>query len=517
MGSSHSHDAPITDPVRKRRARVTLLALLIPLAAATLAGLILLWPGPGSERVSLGQPYSSQDGVQLISATVTRVDTGQEACTETSSADASGACVVPYVWPAGAAAEVPVDISPELRDQHPPKVGDALRLVYFAASGTGDAASATMIDYDRSVPLGLLAALYALVVILVARWRGVRAILGLGFAFLIMGLFMFPALVAGKPALWVALVGSVAIMFVVLYFAHGFTARTSTALLGTVFGLAVTAGLAIWVTDAAGLIGLGDESTYALNSQVPQLSLSALVICGLMVAGLGVLNDVTITQASAVWELAESSPEASARELFGRAMRIGRDHIASTVYTIAFAYAGGAFATLLLLSLYDHSFTEFLTTGALAEEVVRTLVGSIGLVLAIPVTTAIAVAVVKAVGPGNVGAHPHDDAGWPRGGELASVTSPTSGSARATAGVAAVPARGRRAARAGDPAPSGGEGPSPSGGEAHVAASPTAATPPAGSGRRRAQPAPGTPGFDDDEPLPSLHEVVRSRPRDPQG
>ncbi len=487
MGSSHSHDAPIADPVRKRRATVTLLSLLIPLALATLAGLILLWPGQGSDRVSLGQPYSSQDGVQLISATVTRVESGKDACTDKSSADANGDCVVPYVWPAGASGEVPVEISPELRDQHPPKVGDNVRLVYFEASGSGADASATMIDYDRSVPLALLAALYALVVILVARWRGVRAILGLGFAFLIMGLFMFPALVAGKPALWVALVGSVAIMFVVLYFAHGFTARTSTALLGTVFGLAVTAGLAIWVTDAAGLIGMGDESTYALNSQVPQLSLSALVICGLMVAGLGVLNDVTITQASAVWELAESSPHATARELFGRAMRIGRDHIASTVYTIAFAYAGGAFATLLLLSLYDHSFTEFLTTGALAEEVVRTLVGSIGLVLAIPVTTAIAVAVVKAVGPGTGRSHAHDDAA------PASGAGPAAGAAAQAPAALAAPARsrprGRRAARPGDAASSGSRG----------------------------QTGVVTPADDDVEELPSLHEVVRSRPRDPQG
>lgn len=494
MGSSHSHDAPIADPVRKRRATVTLFSLLIPLALATLAGLILLWPGPGSDRVSLGQPYSSQEGVQLISATVTRVATGQDACTERSTADKEGNCVVPYVWPAGASAEVPVDISPELRDQHPPQVGDSIRLVYFEASGTGEPASGTMIDYDRSVPLALLAALYALVVILVARWRGVRAILGLGFAFLIMGFFMFPALVAGKPALWVALVGSVAIMFVVLYFAHGFTARTSTALLGTVFGLAVTAALAIWVTDAAGLIGMGDESTYALNSQVPQLSLSALVICGLMVAGLGVLNDVTITQASAVWELAESSPGATARELFGRAMRIGRDHIASTVYTIAFAYAGGAFATLLLLSLYDHSFTEFLTTGALAEEVVRTLVGSIGLVLAIPVTTAIAVAVVKAVGPGTGRGHTHDDAAPASG---AAPVAAVAGTAPATLAGPATPAtgrpRGRRAARPGEPTPSG-----------------TGSVPAPGA-------APSALRDDDVEELPSLHDVVRSRPRDPQG
>ena len=110
------------------------------------------------------------------------------------------------------------------------------------------------------------------------------------------------------------------------------------------------------------------------------------------------LNDVTITQASAVWELYELSPTMSARRLFTGAMRIGRDHIASTVYTIAFAYAGAALPLLLLISLYQRPFLTSITGGELAEEVVRTLVGSISLVLAIPITTAVGVSVVKAVG-----------------------------------------------------------------------------------------------------------------------
>lgn len=410
----HHHSAPIADPALRRRAGIALASFLIPLALATIAGLVWLWPQHSSDQVRLGQPYSSAPGVQILSATVARVDTSGDCSqrNESTGANKAQTCITPYVLLPHHEGQLAVQIPPEIRDQHPPEVGDQLRIIYFGATAEGvDEASATFIDYDRSLPVAFLAILYALVVILVARWRGLRAILGLGFAFVIMGLFMFPALVAGKPALWVALVGSVAIMFVVLYFAHGFTARTSTALLGTVFGLAVTAGLAIWVTDSAGLIGMGDESTYALNQQVPGISLSGLVVCGLMVAGLGVLNDVTITQASAVWELAQADPSMSARGLFSRAMRIGRDHIASTVYTIAFAYAGGAFATLLLLSLYDYTFSDFLTTGHLAEEVVRTLVGSIGLVLAIPVTTAIAVLVVKAVGTSSAPSSPAAPAG----------------------------------------------------------------------------------------------------------
>jgi uncharacterized membrane protein len=247
------------------------------------------------------------------------------------------------------------------------------------------------------VPVVALALLYALVVVLVARWRGLRAILGLGLAFAVLFWFMVPALLQGGPPLWVGLVGCSLIMVVVLYFAHGFSLRTTTALLGTLIGLGLTAVLAAWGTDAAYLTGMGDEYSYVLASVAPEVRLSGIVLCGLLVAGLGVLNDVTITQSSAIWELQSANPQASARELFASGMRIGRDHIASTVYTIAFAYAGAALPLLIVVSLYDRSLGDTLISAELVEEVVRILVGSIGLVLAIPVTTGIAVAVAKAV------------------------------------------------------------------------------------------------------------------------
>ena len=160
-------------------------------------------------------------------------------------------------------------------------------------------------------------------------------------------------------------------------------------------GLAVTTLLAAWGTGSAQLTGTATEGSFQLYVLVPGLSLRALLLCGIVIAGLGALNDVTITQASAVWELHASAPGASARSVFARAMRIGRDHIASTVYTLAFAYVGTALTTLLLVSLFERSLVETLTAGEIAEEVVRTLVSSVGLVLAIPVTTAIGVLAVR--------------------------------------------------------------------------------------------------------------------------
>jgi hypothetical protein len=169
-------------------------------------------------------------------------------------------------------------------------------------------------------------------------------------------------------------------------------------LLGTIFGLGITALLAAWATNAANLAGVGNHDATTLVNTSANISISGVILCGLIISGLGVLNDVTITQSSAVWELYELAPGSSARKLFTSAMRIGRDHIASTVYTIAFAYAGAALPILIIVMLYDRPLGETLTSAELSEEVIRTLVGSIGLVLAIPVTTLIAVLVVKATG-----------------------------------------------------------------------------------------------------------------------
>jgi uncharacterized membrane protein len=140
----------------------------------------------------------------------------------------------------------------------------------------------------------------------------------------------------------------------------------------------------------ASLSGSGSEDTALLSAFAGSVSFRGLLTCALVIAGLGVLNDVTITQASSVWELREAGPQLSRRSLFTSAMRIGRDHIASTIYTIVFAYAGSALAVLLLLSLYDRPVLDLLSSESIAEEIVRTLASGIGLVLAVPVTTAIA-------------------------------------------------------------------------------------------------------------------------------
>jgi uncharacterized membrane protein len=183
-------------------------------------------------------------------------------------------------------------------------------------------------------------------------------------------------------------------MFVVLYLTHGVSLRTSTALAGTLAGVVITAFVGVIAVKSSRLSGITDEGGAILSSFIGDVSFQGLLTCAVIVAGLGVLNDVTITQASAVWELRGAAPDLSRRSLFTSGMRIGRDHIASTIYTIVFAYAGTALSVLLLLFLYDRPILDLLSTEDIAEEITRTLASAIGLVLAVPTTTAIAVAMV---------------------------------------------------------------------------------------------------------------------------
>jgi uncharacterized membrane protein len=373
-----------------------MVVVLIPLGVWTLAGLIFLWPGDLSSSINPGVSGYNVPGVSFPTARITNVT---EASCEGLAGSTPG---VPDERCANVTAEL---LEGEERGQSVTvtltspvyasgtEIGQRI-VVVRVPPADGQPAQYQFAEFERRTPLLVLSLIFAVVVVAVARWRGFASLIGLGFAGFILVKFMFPALVAGTNPLAVGLIGSSAIMFVVLYAAHGFSARTTTALLGTLFGLVLTAGLGYAATRWAHLTGVASEEDYVLAATAPNLRLTSVVLCGIIVAGLGVLNDVTITQASAVWELADENTDR--RRLFSRAMRIGRDHIASTVYTIAFATAGAALPVLLLIAIYDRPLLEVLQAELFAGEVIRTLVGSIGLVLAVPLTTAIGVAVVRA-------------------------------------------------------------------------------------------------------------------------
>lgn len=242
----------------------------------------------------------------------------------------------------------------------------------------------------RHLPLAILVLIFAGVVVGVGRLRGLFSLLALGVAAGVLLGFVLPALVAGGPALLIGLVGSSAIMFVTLFFVHGPNMRTTSALIGTLAGILIISGVSWVAVRVTHLSGLGDEASGLLSGMASEIDFRGLLTCSILIAGLGVLNDVTITQASSVWELRAAAPEMPRREIYARAMRIGRDHIASTVYTVFFAYAGAAISVLILLYLYNRPVLSLLTQEDIAIEIVRTMAGSIGLVLAVPITTAVA-------------------------------------------------------------------------------------------------------------------------------
>lgn len=243
----------------------------------------------------------------------------------------------------------------------------------------------------RGWPLVLLTLVFAVVVVAVGRWRGLLALVALGVAAGVLLMFVLPALVAGEPGLLVAIVGSSAIMFATLYFVHGPNLRTTAALIGTLCGILIMAGISLVAVHATRLSGIGDEASGRLAGMAAEIDFRGLLTCAIIIAGLGVLNDVTITQASSVWELRAAAPGMPRSEVYARAMRIGRDHIASTVYTVFFAYVGAAMSVLILLYLYNRPMLSLLTHEDIVTEIVRTLCGSVGLVLAVPITTGVAV------------------------------------------------------------------------------------------------------------------------------
>ena len=378
--------------------------ILVPVAVLAVVGMVLLWP---SSARSAAQADMAVTGSDYQSARVTA--TSSQTC-QGSSDDGLPDGTVPdqvqclqvsAVVTSGAHAGLGVKVwaTANLRAADVP-VGTRITLEHYPAADGQDELWAWH-DFARTIPLLVLAGLFAAVTIGVARLRGLWALIGLGLSFTVIATFMLPALLAGENALLVGLVGSTVIMFVVLYLAHGPTRRTSAALLGTLAGLGVTAALGVAAASAAHINGAVSEDSNRLASllgQTGSTGLRGIFLCGVVLAGLGVLNDVTVTQSSAVWELRSADPTATRNDLFTRAMRIGRDHIASTIYTIAFAYAGASLPVLLLVEVYQLPLIETLTSAEFAGEIVRTLVGSIGLVLAIPLTTAIA-ALMATAGP----------------------------------------------------------------------------------------------------------------------
>lgn len=368
-----------------------LLAVIAAAAAATVVGLFALWPSGGGTDISdfLGPP------ARLVDATVAAVD--EVPCAGTVEAD-DVRCVQLSVELTGGPDQGTTVVIENSQGGGAPDLGIGDRIVVGHTPEAPPGAQYYLADFQRRTPMLLLAGLFVAAVVALARLRGLRALAGLGISLGVLLVFVLPAILEGRSPVAVAIVGSSVILLVNLYLAHGVNLQTSTAVVGTLASLALIGVLAAVFVAASNFSGLASEEASFLQAASARINLQGLLLGGIVIGSLGVLDDVTVTQASAVWELHRANPTMALGALYRSAVRIGHDHIASTVNTLVLAYAGASLPLLILLVEANQGVGDVLTGEVVAVEVVRTLVGSIGLVAAVPITTALAAVVVAGRG-----------------------------------------------------------------------------------------------------------------------
>jgi uncharacterized membrane protein len=361
-----------------------LLFVVAVIALAALAGMAWLWP---AEREV--PPAEAVQSTQLFDATLLAVD-------EVNDVDNSG-------LPPGART---IDVTARIDDTGETvsfqttddtgalyEAGQQVRLAVINQEGFEP--TYFISDFRRSTPLVVLTALFVTAVIAFGRGQGARALLGLTLTFLLIVGFIIPAVLDGRSPLTVAIVGSVLIMIVTLYLSHGFSAKTTAAVVGTSLALLVTGLLAVIFVNVTNLTGFASEEARLANVEVGGLSLRGLLLAGIIIGGLGVLDDVTMSQSSTVFQLRRANAALGFGELVRGALNVGRDHIAATVNTLFLAYAGASLPLLILFAGSPDPFGTVLTSETVAVEIVRTLVGSIGLIAAVPITTALAAGLAR--------------------------------------------------------------------------------------------------------------------------
>lgn len=382
MGSGHEHDLDDLDEHVRTEIRRAMWVAVGVCALLVLVGLVVLWPG-GDDGASTDPLGLDGDPVKATAESVTEVPCSFDPLLACKRVDIVVAGGDRYVL------EQPLDSTIS--------AGDGI-LVDLVDLGSG-AEQAIFYDFQRGTPMLLLTILFVAAIVVLGRWRGVGALVGLAMSLVVIVVFALPALLEGSNSVAVAIVTAGAIAFVALFLAHGRGLATAAALLSTFASLALTAILAWIFLAASKFTGFGDESVGFLDALGSQIDPRGLLLAGVVIGSLGVLDDVTVTQVSAVWELRRASPDADFAELYGRALGIGRDHISSTVNTLFLAYAGASLPLLLLFSEAQQGLGSVATREVVAVEIVRALVGSIGLVASVPISTALAARVLASTNP----------------------------------------------------------------------------------------------------------------------
>jgi uncharacterized membrane protein len=357
-----------------------MLAVVGVIALAVLAGAVVLWP---RGELALPATAGQADSTRFVSATLTKVV--RLDCEEADPGVPGSICIKVTARLAGGR-QVTFDTTDPTGGMF--RAGQRVSLAVSEQPGLPT--SYSIQDLERGRPMLILVALFVGAVVAFGRWQGIRSLVGLGLSFVVIVGFVVPAILRGHSPVAVAVTGAMAIMLISLYLSHGIGPKTTAAVVGTALALGLTAALSIAFVTAAALTGLTSEDALSANFVVGGLSLRGLLLAGIIIGGLGVLDDVTMSQASLVTELHQANPTIGLAALVGGALRVGRDHIAATVNTLFLAYAGAALPLLILFVTGQDSLGTVATTEIVAVEVVRALCGSVGLIAAVPLTTILA-------------------------------------------------------------------------------------------------------------------------------
>jgi len=361
------------------------LALLIgAFVVSTLVGLALLWPHGSLERAGQFGP------IQTVGAVAERVQTVPCAIS------ASHSCRVVHVKILDGPQKGRTSILATVASVGSLDVseGDRIR-VYKNRPPPGGARGEnfqpySFADFDRRGAMLWLTVGFVVLLLATGRLHGLRALLGLIVSLVIVVEFIVPAILHGSSPLAVAIVGAFAVMLVMMPLSYGLGAKAMAAWLGTAVSLLLAAGLASAFAKIAHLSGAASDESVYLGASQSRLSLQGLLVAGMVIGALGVLVDLTVSQASTVIALRRVNPSLGFGGLFRGALDVGHDHIAATVHTLVFAYAGAALPVLLIFSVGNTSFMDAVNGEAVADEAIAALVGSIGLIASMPITTALA-------------------------------------------------------------------------------------------------------------------------------
>lgn len=261
--------------------------------------------------------------------------------------------------------------------------------VIVLTAATPEGVNYSIVDLVRRDALAVLFIFFVVLALIIGRKWGLASLLGMAYSFLIIFVYLLPRIISGADPVFNAVVGAALIVPVTFYLSHGIAPKTHIAIVSTIITLAATAILAAIFIEAVRLTGFAAEEAIFLQN-MGNFNMKGILLAGIIIGVLGILDDITISQASVVEELRAVSPKSSPAELYKRAMNVGRDHIASLINTLVLVYTGASLPLLLLFTESGRPFGEVINIEMIADEIVRTLVGSIGLILAVPLTTFIA-------------------------------------------------------------------------------------------------------------------------------